>query len=599
MACEEEAKLGGGAVRVPEPSNVFASLSTSPSDTTRSLRRPRASSTRSLAARGEQPSLAESALGRHRGPCGEASGPLRSSATSASFERPPALEKAAAHRRAERAAHAFRRADNVASRAEGLPAVPTGSAPWERADEAMRSGARRRTRLSESLRKPKPSDARVPRLATTRPLGSDTRARRGEASRAAAHDAHPAPRAELNASARGTRQKGSAGRDSMQGALDATSGRCAPRSIPAGMPEPGRAPRAGARSARATGRLFLGSIGLDVHAFGHRSRDVDVRARGERSFAERVGRLSTRSRAVEHRDRPSRLSSFSLTCTARLLSLAIPSILSAALPVARALHGIPVETGRPQDVAMASSQFLRGGGQVCAPGRFRGGSSLKAFSDVWSDAAKKDMGAGDFTPKEEESKEESGDSKESGAENSSSSSSSVREPPASVIPLQSFVRVPIPGDGNCMFRAVAVGLAAAEGRPLPGGREQLAAAQALRDLVADALVAPGATDRHPGATFAVELDEPVTSYARRLRRPGFWGGEPELLVLSVELDREIRVYSPELASRGHGATGNQVVLRLLQTYPGGPGAPNRTCIRLLYVGGAHYEALLMPPSAKL
>lgn len=452
--------------------------------------------------------------------------------------------------------------------------------------------------------------------------------------------------------------------------------------VSAGASGSGRAARArpargGSRPERRAGRILLGSIGVDVRVSGRRDRDGGTWTLGEgavapRPLAARVcgsglspdgAPFASFSSAALPRASPGRspaplpafvrahraggragrpLAASAAAAGPRragLLAgaarLALPSILSAALPLAGLFTALPLASearGAP-DVAAVASESLRGGGQVCvlgrprvgdqvcAPGRLRGGSVLKTFGDVWNRAAKDNLGEGASDGRDPGS---AGAAPESPASPSSAASlatpsaalasphsASSRDPPSSLVPLQSFVRVPIPGDGNCMFRAVAVGLAAAEGRPLPGGREQLRAAQALRDLAADALTAPGATDKHPGATFAIELDEPVASYARRLRRPGFWGGEPELLVLSVELDREIRVYAPEVGGKGRSAStnapgsgslaapANEVVLRLLQTYPGGPEAPTRERIRLLYVGGAHYEALLVPPRAKL
>ncbi len=117
----------------------------------------------------------------------------------------------------------------------------------------------------------------------------------------------------------------------------------------------------------------------------------------------------------------------------------------------------------------------------------------------------------------------------------------------------------VPGDGDCMFLAVA--LAAATSMGLGGSNQLLQAiSQQTRDIVAQVLSAPtGKLFIGPGKDNVVEasrllksavLQEPTTNtteeYLEALRKEGrnggLYGGGPELVALSNILRRPISIY---------------------------------------------------------
>ncbi|PSC69777.1 OTU domain-containing protein [Micractinium conductrix] len=168
--------------------------------------------------------------------------------------------------------------------------------------------------------------------------------------------------------------------------------------------------------------------------------------------------------------------------------------------------------------------------------------------------------------------------------------------------------VRVAGDGRCMFRALAQGLARNQGRFLGGGAEEQEADQ-LRLAVAEALCRTAARrNEFAQAVYAVEAEDKMQNYCRRIMAPTFWGGEPELLVLSQMLRVPILVYIParEAGSRGGGSGyvpiqtyGEQFLHgsgKKKKAGGGGGGKPagkkKRRVVRLLYSGSNHYDLLL-------
>lgn len=110
----------------------------------------------------------------------------------------------------------------------------------------------------------------------------------------------------------------------------------------------------------------------------------------------------------------------------------------------------------------------------------------------------------------------------------------------------------------------------------------------------------------------------VRSYCKRILSPTFWGGEPELLVLSQMLKVPIFVYIPGkeagrygavrpsilqtsrpskpgpvscLCSKG-GRAGYVVIQKYGEKYERAPSGKRRRAVRLLYSGSNHYDLLL-------
>lgn len=108
-----------------------------------------------------------------------------------------------------------------------------------------------------------------------------------------------------------------------------------------------------------------------------------------------------------------------------------------------------------------------------------------------------------------------------------------------------FKVVKIHGDGRCMFRALAQGMARHQGIHLSATSETQEADQ-LRGAIAEALCRTKARRRDfQDALLAVQVEGyTLNGYCRKLLRPTFWGGEPELLVLSKMLKVPIYVFTP-------------------------------------------------------
>lgn len=149
------------------------------------------------------------------------------------------------------------------------------------------------------------------------------------------------------------------------------------------------------------------------------------------------------------------------------------------------------------------------------------------------------------------------------------------------------------GDGRCMFRSLAIGLAHLRKRNLSSLEEETEADQ-LRLAVAESMCrSPGKRKQFENAATAISFEMPIETYCKRLLSPSFWGGEPELLVLADILKRPIIVYIP--AAKVKSAVSKSGFIAI-QTYgsehsvtkKGNPKAP----VRLLYNGENHYDVLI-------
>uniref|UniRef100_A0A0D9VSA6 Ubiquitin thioesterase OTU n=1 Tax=Leersia perrieri TaxID=77586 RepID=A0A0D9VSA6_9ORYZ len=110
----------------------------------------------------------------------------------------------------------------------------------------------------------------------------------------------------------------------------------------------------------------------------------------------------------------------------------------------------------------------------------------------------------------------------------------------------------VTGDGRCMFRALVKGMAKNKGIALTP-REEVQDADDLRMAVKE-VICDNETERqkYEEAVIAITVEESLRRYCHRIRRSDFWGGEPELLVLSRLCRQPIIIYIPEREYRGRG-----------------------------------------------
>uniref|UniRef100_A0A0C9QKZ0 Ubiquitin thioesterase OTU n=1 Tax=Wollemia nobilis TaxID=56998 RepID=A0A0C9QKZ0_9CONI len=131
----------------------------------------------------------------------------------------------------------------------------------------------------------------------------------------------------------------------------------------------------------------------------------------------------------------------------------------------------------------------------------------------------------------------------------------------------------IPGDGRCLFRAVAHGACLRKGKPSPNESLQRELADELRARVADELI-----KRRDESEWFIEGE--FDTYVEQIRKPHVWGGEPELIMASHVLQMPITVYIHDRNSDGLIA-----IAEYGQDY--GKGNP----VRVLFRGYGHYDAL--------
>ncbi|KAH7288989.1 hypothetical protein KP509_31G052500 [Ceratopteris richardii] len=154
----------------------------------------------------------------------------------------------------------------------------------------------------------------------------------------------------------------------------------------------------------------------------------------------------------------------------------------------------------------------------------------------------------------------------------------------------------VKGDGRCMFRALALGMAFNDERRLSPIDEQKQADN-LRIAVEGALCSNEShRQKYEEALIAITIDESLNQYCRRIRYPDFWGGESELLVLSRLYQQPVIVYIPEHEMRGlRNSWGSGFVpiaeYGLEYTKITKDKAAFKP-VRLLYSGGNHYDLLI-------
>lgn len=136
--------------------------------------------------------------------------------------------------------------------------------------------------------------------------------------------------------------------------------------------------------------------------------------------------------------------------------------------------------------------------------------------------------------------------------------------------------VRVRGDGRCLYRSIARGLAHAEGRRLTEALE-VADADALRGIAHKIMCVDKRKEYE--ARHVVEGD--MRSYCAAMKRPSFFGGEAEILAISEAMNVGIDIYL-----KGSGPGG----LSKIMSY--GEGEKKRKTVRVLYNGSNHYDVIL-------
>ncbi|KAI5069602.1 hypothetical protein GOP47_0015903 [Adiantum capillus-veneris] len=153
----------------------------------------------------------------------------------------------------------------------------------------------------------------------------------------------------------------------------------------------------------------------------------------------------------------------------------------------------------------------------------------------------------------------------------------------------------IKGDGRCMFRALALGMAFNDGFNLSPNDERNQADN-LRTTVKDALCSTEKNrQKYEEALIAITIDESINRYCRRIRYPDFWGGESELLVLSRIYQQPIIVYIPEHETKGFSGSWRSGFVPIAQYGSEFLTASKEVAckpVRLLFSGSNHYDLLI-------
>lgn len=164
----------------------------------------------------------------------------------------------------------------------------------------------------------------------------------------------------------------------------------------------------------------------------------------------------------------------------------------------------------------------------------------------------------------------------------------------------------IKGDGKCMFRALARGMARNKGLVL-SSEDETRDADTLRLAVRDALCRSDARRQlfHEAVTSVEVAEGGLPKYCARLNDAGFWGGEVELMVISRLLHVPIYVYrsSKEAGVEKLVGYGFAPIVKYGEQYAGASeeeGGENRAAggiggrkpVNLLYREGNHYDLLV-------
>ena len=164
-----------------------------------------------------------------------------------------------------------------------------------------------------------------------------------------------------------------------------------------------------------------------------------------------------------------------------------------------------------------------------------------------------------------------------------------------------YQRVKIKGDGRCMFRALALGLAHVSKLNLTSS-EETREADTLRTAVFEQMCREEEKRKeHAEANMSIKYGgeaDGIEGYCRRIQKDDFWGGETELLVLAKLVKRPIMVYLPAHMAK-NAASGSGYVC--IQTYGEEYASKmnkktgkvtERAPVRLLYNGQTHYDLLI-------
>lgn len=148
-------------------------------------------------------------------------------------------------------------------------------------------------------------------------------------------------------------------------------------------------------------------------------------------------------------------------------------------------------------------------------------------------------------------------------------------------------QVRVPGDGDCLFTALAVQV---------GMKNDGNSGRVLRRIMARVLEKHAQTSLTvagmPLATWIrADSGSSVPQYCASLRA-GRWGGGIELAAFAQQYRMDVDVFEP---------TSRASYYRRIAHFPAGPQPPpargKRRTMRLLYTGGCHYDALLLTNAA--
>jgi hypothetical protein len=138
-------------------------------------------------------------------------------------------------------------------------------------------------------------------------------------------------------------------------------------------------------------------------------------------------------------------------------------------------------------------------------------------------------------------------------------------------------KVSVKGDGRCLFRAIAKCLAQNDGRSLPEHLE-VADADALRKEAYNIIC----VQQRERFEKSMIIEGNIHRYCRELLKPTFYGGEPEILVLSEIFQVPIQVYLQTESGE------YKMIVEYGKPFMRKGVAP----VRLLYNGVNHYDALM-------
>ncbi|XP_078427686.1 cysteine proteinases superfamily protein [Wolffia australiana] len=158
--------------------------------------------------------------------------------------------------------------------------------------------------------------------------------------------------------------------------------------------------------------------------------------------------------------------------------------------------------------------------------------------------------------------------------------------------LERYSVVKVTGDGRCMFRALAKGMARNKGERLSPHQERNDADE-LRMAVKEVICDSGNERlQYEEALVAITSENSLQRYCKLISRSDFWGGEAELLVLSKLCRQPVIVYIPEHEHSGGGHGYIPIAEYGIEFKKGSSKGKPRAPVRLLYSGRNHYDLLV-------